>query len=74
MTMNDLTQWIKSQVGSIRQGDREKARDMALAERTWNATVRGTLDDLKKGCNLKKVEAFQVGGGISANECLSAEI
>jgi hypothetical protein len=54
MAMKNLTQWIRSQGVSIRQGDRAKERVIALAERTWNAIESGTLNNLKKGYNLKK--------------------
>ncbi|TAQ90074.1 hypothetical protein B7494_g1588 [Chlorociboria aeruginascens] len=56
MAMKNLTQWIRSQGVSIRQGDREKKRVLALAERTWDAIESGTLNDLKKGRKPKKVE------------------
>jgi hypothetical protein len=58
MAMKNLTQWIRSQGVSIRQGDRAKERVIALAERTWNAIESGTLNDLKKGRKPKKVEAL----------------
>jgi hypothetical protein len=53
MAVKNLTQWIKSQGVSIRQGDRAKEKVVALAERTWDAIESGTLNDLKKGYNLK---------------------
>jgi hypothetical protein len=54
MTRADLVQWTRSQRVIIRRGDLAKERVMALAERTWDTIESGTLDDLKKGHNLKK--------------------
>ena len=53
MAVKNLTPWIRSEGVSIRKGDEVKERLMALAERTWDAIESGTLDDLKKGRNLK---------------------
>lgn len=54
MTRADLVQWTRSQGVIIRRGDLAKERVMALAERTWDTIESGTLDDRKKGHNLKK--------------------
>jgi hypothetical protein len=54
MIRADLVQWTRSQGVSVGVSDLAKERVMALAERTWNAIESGTLDDLKKGYNLKK--------------------
>jgi hypothetical protein len=54
MIRADLAQWTRSQEVYVGVSDLAKERVMALAERTWVAIESGTLDDLKKGYNLKK--------------------